>query len=457
MQESQKTTFRIKIRKRLKRIFDREGNDKLKLNFLRAVPFWVASLLTGLIAVFYSKVFLLAETTTSSLFGSVHWLLFIITPSCFLIAWWLVVGFERFAGGSGIPQVMAAIELANPRDNYKIRKLLSIRVIVVKIISSFFMILGGGVIGREGPTIQIAGSVFRKINQILPVWWPKISKRNMIMTGAAAGLAAAFNTPLGGIVFAIEELTKTHISYFRTALFTAVIISGLTAQALFGPYLYLGYPVIRGLSVYIFLGVILVAIIAGIGGSATGRILVILINWKSRLKKRKQQMIFVLFCGLVVALLGFFSNAELIGSGKAIMTRILFTSDKYLPWYSPLVRMTGSIFSFSTGAAGGIFAPALSSGACIGSVLSGWLNLSDSNTNLLILSGMVGFLTGITRTPFTSSIIVLEMTDRHNLIFYLMLAGMVSGMISLLIDKHSLYDHMKVRYLQQIESETVKV
>ncbi len=71
------------------------------------------------------------------------------------------------------------------------------------------------------------------------------------MTGAAAGLAAAFNTPLGGIVFAIEELTKTHISYFRTALFTAVIIAGLTAQALFGPYLYLGYPVIKGLSIYI--------------------------------------------------------------------------------------------------------------------------------------------------------------------------------------------------------------
>ena len=115
--------------------------------------------------------------------------------------------------------------------------------------------------------------------------------------------------------------------------------------------------------------------------------------------------------------------------------------------------MTGSIFSFSTGSAGGIFAPALSSGACIGSVLSGWMHLTDSNTNLLILSGMVGFLTGITRTPFTSSIIVLEMTDRHNLIFYLMLAGMLAGMVSLLIDKHSLYDHLKVRYLREIQMD----
>jgi H+/Cl- antiporter ClcA len=456
MPETLRISLRTRITRRLKRVFDRAGNDKLKLNFLRAVPFWIASLITGLIAVFYSRVFLLAENSADSLFKSYHWLLFIITPSCFLIAWWMVVRFGKFAGGSGIPQVMAAIELATPRDNLKTGKLLSIRVIIVKIISSFFMILGGGVIGREGPTIQIAGSVFRKVNQFLPDWWPKISKRNMIMTGAAAGLAAAFNTPLGGIVFAIEELTKTHISYFRTALFTAVIIAGLTAQALFGPYLYLGYPIINGLSVYIFLGVIGVALLSGIGGSITGRVLVVIINWKSRLKKKRQQVVFVLICGLMVAALGYFTNMGLIGSGKKVMTEILFTSNKFLPWYSPLIRMSGSIFSFSSGAAGGIFAPALSSGACIGSVLSGWLNLSDSNTNLLILSGMVGFLTGITRTPFTSSIIVLEMTDRHNLIFYLMLAGMIAGMVSLLIDRHSLYDHLKVRYLRELETEGPK-
>ena len=156
------------------------------------------------------------------------------------------------------------------------------------------------------------------------------------MTGAAAGLAAAFNTPLGGIVFAIEELTKTHISYFRTALFTAVIIAGLTAQALFGPYLYLGYPIIKGLSIYIFVGVILVAMLAGLGGSITGRILIIIINWKGRLKKKKQQLSFVLICGLIVAFLGFISSIEMIGSGKTIMTEILFTSNKYLPWYAPL-------------------------------------------------------------------------------------------------------------------------
>ena len=334
------------MRRKLKRIFDAAGNEKIRLNFLQAVPFWIASLLTGLMAVFYSRLFLFAESATAGIFQQRPWTLFIITPVAFLLAWWTVQRFAPYARGSGIPQVMAAIELANPRDNHKIARLLSIKIIFVKVISSFFMVLGGGLIGREGPTIQIAGSIFRKVNQLLPAWWPKISKKNMIMTGAAAGLAAAFNTPLGGIVFTVEEMTKTHISYFKTALFTAVIIAGLTAQALFGPYLYLGYPVVTNLSGYIFLGVALVALLTGLGGSLSSRAMLSLINWKNKLKKPGQQAFYVVACGLVVALIAFVTSPGLISSGKEVMTSVLFTNDKYLPWYAPLVRISGALFPF---------------------------------------------------------------------------------------------------------------
>jgi H+/Cl- antiporter ClcA len=117
---------------------------------------------------------------------------------------------------------------------------------------------------------------------VLPKWWPKIAKRNMIVTGAAAGLAAAFNTPLGGIVFAIEELTKTHFSYFKTAIFSSVIIAGLTAQAFLGPYLYLGYPKIDNLSPYIFSGVLLVAIISGLLGSSMSKLILVIFAWKAK-------------------------------------------------------------------------------------------------------------------------------------------------------------------------------
>jgi H+/Cl- antiporter ClcA len=140
----------------------------------------------------------------------------------------------------------------------------------------------------------------------------------------------------------------------------------------------------------------------------------------------------------------------MLGSGKNLMTGLLFTNEKYCAWYVPLLRTTGPLLSFTTGAAGGVFAPSLSAGASIGSLISGWFHLSPTNTNLLILSGMVGFLTGITRTPFTSAILILEMTDRHNVIFHLMLAALVANLAAFVIDKHSFYDHLRGEYLHDL-------
>lgn len=434
----------------MKKAFDRIRNEKLKQNLLQAIPFWMASLITGLVAVLYSRLFALAEKGTALIFHTHVWLFFIVTPLCFLLAWWLVRRFAPYSRGSGIPQVMAAIELATPKYNDKVNKLLNLRIVCIKVVSSLIMAFGGGIIGREGPTIQVAGSIFRKINEWLPAWWPRISKRNMIMTGAAAGLAAAFNTPLGGIVFAVEELTRTHISYFKTALFTAVIISGLTAQALLGPYLYLGYPDVSHLSGYIFLCVLLVAIPGGLAGSLMSKWMLRIFRWKDTFRFTRQHVLYITGCALFIASMAFFINEKALGSGKELMTTALFTQDKYNAWYMPLLRIVGSVFSFTTGASGGVFAPALSAGASIGATFSGWMHLSASDSNLLVLAGMVAFLTGVTRTPFTSAILVLEMTDRHNVIFHLMLAGMVASLIAMLVDKHSFYDHLKYQYMHEV-------
>ena len=138
------------------------------------------------------------------------------------------------------------------------------------------------------------------------------------------------------------------------------------------------------------------------------------------------------------------------------MNTTLFSAHKRLAWYVPFLRFAGPIVSFTTGVSGGVFAPALSAGASFGAIVAGWFSLSDTNTNLLILSGMVGFLTGVTRTPFTSAILVLEMTDRHNVIFHLMLAGMIASVVSVLIDKHSFYDHMRAQYVKKLEEEDIQ-
>jgi H+/Cl- antiporter ClcA len=441
------------LRLRLKGSFDRIRNENLKKNALTAIPFWIASIITGLIAVIYTKLFLAAENLTAYIIGLHTWLIFILLPFCFFVAWWLVQKFSGYAKGSGIPQVMAAIQLSGPNNDAKVNRFVGIRVIVVKVMSSLVMALGGGAIGREGPTIQIAASVFKIVYSVLPKWWPKIAKRNMLVTGAAAGLAAAFNTPLGGIVFAIEELTKTHFSYFKTAIFSSVIIAGLSAQALLGPYLYLGYPKIDGLSPYIFLGVALVAVLSGLMGSAMSKLILIIFAWKARFKFKREHVFYVLACAFIMAFITFFIDVRVLGSGKEMMQTALFTPEKYSVWYMPLLRIAGPLLSFTTGAAGGIFAPALGAGASIGSLVSGWFHLSDTNSNLLILAGMVGFLTGVTRSPFTSVILVLEMTDRHSVIFHLILAGMISSLVSIIIDKHSLYDHLKNQYIKEVNNQ----
>ena len=443
-------TLTIRLRNRLKKIFERLGNERIKTNFLQALPFWIASLITGILAVFYAQIFLLAEQASRYMIHHFNGWIFLITPFCFLASWYIVKTFAPFARGSGIPQVMASIELANPKQNAKVDLFLNVKIIFVKIISSTVALLGGGVIGREGPTIQIAGSVFRFINKILPPWWPRISKQNMIMTGAASGLAAAFNTPLGGIVFAVEELTRRHISYFKTALFTAIIVAGLTAQALLGPYLYLGYPQIGGYTYSIFFWILLVSLVAGLCGSIMSKLMLGLLKWVAGFKWHWHRIAYIVLCGLIIAATAFFIGERAVGSGKEIMTESLFTNEKYLPWYYPLLRIEGLIISFTTGCAGGVFAPSLSAGATLGSMFSGLLHLNPTDSNLLILVGMVAFLTGVTRTPFTSAILVLEMTDRHNVIFHLMLAGMLAGLASLLIDRHSFYDHLKIQYLKEV-------
>lgn len=147
---------------------DRIHSHKIKNNLLQAIPFWVGAVITGLFAIFYASLFRYAEEVLAWILGWHKWLIFILLPSAFLISWWLVVKFAPYAKGSGIPQVMAAVELSTPKNHKKIPKLLSLRVLCVKIISSAIMVVGGGAIGREGPTIQISGSIYKKINELLP-------------------------------------------------------------------------------------------------------------------------------------------------------------------------------------------------------------------------------------------------------------------------------------------------
>jgi H+/Cl- antiporter ClcA len=320
---------------------------------------------------------------------------------------------------------------------------------IVKIISSFIKVLGGGVLGREGPTIQIASSVFIVIYKLLPSWWPQVAKRNTLIAGAASGLAAAFNTPLGGLIFAIEELSKYHVKHYQTSLFVAVIVAGLTAQGLSGPYLYLGYPKLLEDNWDIIYIVVFLAILSGYFGAKMGDVTFKILSWIIKIDNNAKMVKIILISGLFVALSIYLFGEDVMGSGKSLMEKLLYNDDKTIEWYIPFIRIFNNMATFSIGGAGGIFAPSLSSGAALGALVAQYFDILGAHANLLILIGMTSFLTGITRAPFTAAIIVFEMTDRHSAIFFLLIAAIFANLIATLVSERSFYENLKDNYIEE--------
>jgi H+/Cl- antiporter ClcA len=126
------------------------------------------------------------------------------------------------------------------------------------------------------------------------------------------------------------------------------------------------------------------------------------------------------------------------------MNALLFNGQK-AGWDLPLLRIMGSLAFYVSGAAGGIFAPALAAGACLSSFVASCFSLGSPE--LLVLLGMAGFLTGVTRTPFTAFVLVLEMTDHHNAIFPIMLCAITAEVSAGLLEKESFYEWAKRRFI----------
>lgn len=423
------------------------------------IPLWIASCLIGLLAVLYAEILHFGESTFLKIYQHNKAWVFLLAPVFFFLSYISVQKFAKYSNASGIPQVMAALSLPKKKSKKLIDQLLSVRIIFIKILSSFFMSLGGGVVGREGPTIQIAASVLHVVNKIIPDTWPKISQRLMIITGGAAGLAAAFNTPLGGIVFAIEELSKNHIKYLRTTVFSAVIIAGFTAQTILGPYLVFGFPKVDPDGWQFFMILLLVTFCCGIIGAYFGKAAFSINRFKKKLSKRNQ-FLFGFIAVMAFSTVVFYTNSDSVGAGNLLLDRLLFEGNKSVEWYTIPARLFNGIISFTNGGAGGIFAPALSFGGSIGAFLGELFTLKPRQINMLVLIGMVAFLTAFTRSPFTCAILVLEMTDRHSVIFYMLVAAWGANIIANMIDKRSFYERtaeiIALDLLNELETEKNK-
>ena len=415
----------------------RQAQAKFFLN----LPFWVAATLVALVSVAYNKLFKLCEEWAFAHAGGLYYL---TVPLGLLISFLLAYFVSREAQGSGIPHVIASIEMST-KNSPGLSQILSLRMILTKIAGSCAAILGGGVAGREGPTLQISAALFYQVHRIWPKSWAQPSLSSMILSGGAAGLASAFNTPLGGVVFAIEELSKFHISSVRTAVFQGVLVAGILAQIFLGNYLYLGQVDFGVFPWSVLLNTILIAAVVGLVSGTFAEGLFQVSRWRSRMSFPKQ-LGFTLFFGFVLAALIWWTGPTSGGSGKELIVEILNDPTDTTHLQVPVGRIAGSFLTYVSGVIGGIFAPALASGASLGQFLAQILSIPS--VKLMAMVGMVSFLTGITRSPFTSFVLVLEMTNAHQIILYLMLASLVSNLAARLISHESLYEKLAHVILQ---------
>ncbi|MCC8401088.1 chloride channel protein [Paraburkholderia sp. MMS20-SJTN17] len=405
--------------------------------------FWLGAIAVGLVAVFYARLIDWGYAEFLGVLRQHVWAPLVITPAVGALSVWLTRTFFRGAEGSGIPQVIATLH-SKPRA-YGTR-LLSLRILAGKIGVSFLAILGGFTIGREGPTVQVGAALMFNMRRLYPRSNAHI-ERQLALAGAAAGLSAAFNTPLAGVVFAIEELTRSFEARTSGVLITAIIIAGVVALGLNGNYTYFGTIQIGAhFPDLLAVAVLVTAILTGVAGGIFGWLLLNTARWipaPLRQLHGERPVVFAALCGFAIAVVGVVSGGATFGSGYT-EARGLLEGHEQLSVFYPVLKMIAMIGSYLPGIPGGIFAPSLSIGAGFGNVLH--MVFDSMQLPMLIALAMVGYLAAVTQSPITSFVIVMEMIDGHALVISLMATALIASRVSRLFTP-PLYESLAERYM----------
>lgn len=400
------------------------------LNWKRRLVFWSGAISVGLIAILFAFACELANDAFHKLVAISPYLPLLVTPLGLALIVYAVRRFFPGTQGSGIPQTIASLE---PGETQEIRdRVLSIRVLIGKIILTISGLFVGGSVGREGPTVQIGACLMHGFGKLAR--FPKHDlEKGLILAGGAAGVAAAFNTPLAGIVFAIEEMGRSFEEHHSSTILMTVIIAGITSLALLGNYSYFGHTS-ETLGFGSEWGVVVIAGIAGglLGGAFSRVLIEVNKGLAGRVGEwvRKKPVAFAAVCGLVLALVGLASGNTTYGSGYA-EAKSLVNGTGDLPESYGVLKMAATAVSYMSGIPCGIMAPSLSAGAGFGANIAHFFTSVPAGAAIIL--GMVAYFAGVTQAPITSFVIVMEMIDNHEMILPLMATALIAKMCSRLI------------------------
>ncbi len=407
-------------------------------NARRRLATILGAVLLAVVALGFARSADAAQAIFNKIFAHHHWLPLILTPLAFAIVAFATARWAKEARGSGIPQIIAASE--HPESLHSAR-LIDFKVAISKLFLTLLMLLGGASVGREGPTVQVSAAFMVIVHRILKV--PITA--GVLIAGGAAGVAAAFNTPLAGVAFAIEELAAAYEQRVALLVMAAVMISGLTMIGIAGDYVYFG--ALRsaiGLSQTLMIAPV-VGIAGGIAGGLFSRIVLLFSNPATGLasKIKARPILFAGVCGLIVGLVGVFSDGTTWGTGY-VPAKLLIEGGHLSRLFGP-EKFIASIFTTLSGTPGGIFSPSLAVGAGLGNALAGLF--PDSPSSAIALLGMAAYFVGVVRAPLTGVIILMETTASRSMILPLFATALIADAVSALISPERIYQGLSKSFL----------
>ncbi|WP_148300709.1 H(+)/Cl(-) exchange transporter ClcA [Shewanella marina] len=374
--------------------------------------------------------------------------------ACF--GFYLVHRFAPEASGSGIPEIEGALDDVRPVRWW--------RVIPVKFFGGIGTIGAGMVLGREGPSVQMGGSVGKMIYDIFRVK-DKEGQHTLVASGAAAGLAAAFNAPLAGIMFVVEEM-RPQFRYNLVsikAVMIAAIMATITCRVLRGQDAMITVPIYDAAPLSSLILFLLLGMIFGIIGVAFNRMVVITMDAFALFHRNEQKRFLQLgallgaFFGLMLMLL-----PKLTGEGVNLIplaTHGSFSlSVLFLLFFA---RLATTLACFSSGAPGGVFAPMLALGTlfgtCFGTICADLFPQMHLDPGMFAIAGMGALFAATVRAPVTGILLVMELTHNYDLILPLLITTLGATMAAQALGGKPIYSQLLARTLAKQKAQQAQV
>jgi H+/Cl- antiporter ClcA len=408
------------------------------------------AVLAGAAAAGFAKLCDGAMLAHTAIYHWAPWASLLLLPLGFAGATYLTGRFAPEAAGSGIPQVIAAAE-----QRWHGRwggQRVTLKTAAWKVVLTAGLLVCGASIGREGPTVQVVAGIMRTLTRGLK---GGPGRRAIIIAGGAAGVAAAFNTPIAGVVFALEELAKSFERRTHTTVILVVVIAGLASYALQGDYAYFGVLTSGTTLGSAWLAAPVIGVAGGLFGGLFARALAYIIgpgdNPVARWR-RARPVIFAALCGVVAAGAAAASGGLTFGAGYD-EARSLLTGHPGRGMGLATSKFVASLAASASGTPGGIFAPSLAIGAGMGAAFA-HLGITGMAGRDAVVLGMAAYLSGVVQAPLTSAVILMEMTRDPGLVGPLMLATLTARWASGLIMDKPLYHVLSMSWRLAPRSRT---